>query len=105
MGHIYAYPATKCNSIFFDNFEIKMPTILLIAGWRLYFWSNEKNEPMHIHAEKGEMECKFWLDPDNFEITIALEYNLTVQAKREIKKIIYEHIDYIVSEWNKYFNI
>ena len=105
MGHIYAYPATKCNSIFFDNFEIKMPTILLIAGWRLCFWSNEKNEPMHIHAEKGEMECKFWLDPDNFEITIALEYNLTVQAKREIKKIIYEHFDYIVSEWNKYFNI
>ena len=105
MGHIYAYPATKCNSIFFDNFEIKMPTILLIAGWRLYFWSNEKYEPMHIHAEKGEMECKFWLDPDNFEITIALEYNLTVQAKREIKKIIYEHFDYIVSEWNKYFNI
>ena len=105
MGHIYAYPATKCNSIFFDNFEIKMPTILHIAGWRLYFWSNEKNEPMHIHAEKGEMECKFWLDPDNFEITIALEYNLTVQAKREIKKIIYEHFDYIVSEWNKYFNI
>lgn len=25
------------------------------------------------------------------------------QAKREIKKIIYEHFDYIVSEWNKYF--
>ncbi|MEK7719053.1 MAG: DUF4160 domain-containing protein [Bacteroidota bacterium] len=39
-----------------------MPTILLIAGWRLYFWANENNEPIHIHAEKGDMECKFWLD-------------------------------------------
>ncbi|MDP2334947.1 MAG: DUF4160 domain-containing protein [Bacteroidota bacterium] len=43
-----------------------MPTILLIAGWRLYFWANESNEPMHIHAEKGDMECKFWLDFDNY---------------------------------------
>jgi hypothetical protein len=50
------------------------------------------------------MECKFWLDSDNFEITIALEYNLTPQSKREIKRIIYEHFDYIVSEWNKFFN-
>jgi len=80
-----------------------MPTVLLMAGWRLYFWSNENNEPIHIHAEKGEKECKFWLDVDSFEIKIAYEYGLTPQARREIKKIIYLHFDYIVSEWNKYF--
>ena len=33
----------------------------------------------------------------------ALEYNLTPQAGREIKKIIYEHFDYIFNEWNIYF--
>jgi hypothetical protein len=37
------------------------------------------------------------------KITAALDYNLTPQAKREFKKIIYEHFDYIVSEWNRYF--
>ena len=61
-----------------------MPTILLIAGWRLYFWANESN----VHAEKGDMECKFWIDIENYEISSALEYNLSPQAKREIKKII-----------------
>lgn len=80
-----------------------MPTILLIKGWRLYFWANESNEPIHIHAEKGEMECKFWLDEDNFDIKPALEYNLTTQARREIKKIIYEHFEYITSEWYRFF--
>jgi hypothetical protein len=60
-------------------------------------------EIVFIHAEKGEMECKYWLDVENFEIRAALEYNLTPQAKREIKRIIYEHFDYIVSEWNVYF--
>ena len=49
------------------------------------------------------MECKFWLDVDNFEIQVALEYNITPQARREIKKIIYEHFDYIVAEWNRFF--
>lgn len=39
----------------------------------------------------------------NLRFTVALEYNLTPQAKREIRKIVYEHFDYIVAEWNKYF--
>lgn len=29
-----------------------MPTILLIAGWRIYFWANENTEPIDVHAEK-----------------------------------------------------
>lgn len=49
------------------------------------------------------MECKFWLDEENFNINLALEYNLTPQARREIKKIIYEHFDYIISEWYRFF--
>jgi hypothetical protein len=36
-----------------------MPTILLVRGWRLFFSSNEGNEPMHVHARKGGAECKF----------------------------------------------
>lgn len=36
-----------------------MPTILQILGWRFFFYSNEGNEPIHIHAEKAEMECKY----------------------------------------------
>jgi len=31
-----------------------MPTILLIMGWRFFFYSNERNEPIHIHARKAE---------------------------------------------------
>jgi hypothetical protein len=80
-----------------------MPTILVIAGWRIFFYSNEGQEPIHVHAEKAEMEIKLWIDTENFEITEAFAFNVTPQAKREIKKIIYEHFDYIISEWNRYF--
>ena len=35
-----------------------MPTILLILGWRLYFWANENNEPIHVHGKHGGLESK-----------------------------------------------
>jgi hypothetical protein len=80
-----------------------MPTILLILGWRIFFYSNEGNEPLHVHAHKGDMECKFWLNVETFEIEEAFSYNLNPSSKREIRKIIFEHFDYIVSEWNNHF--
>ncbi len=45
-----------------------MPTILYVQGWRFHFYSNEGNEPMHVHAVKGDAECKYWLHPDRFDI-------------------------------------
>jgi hypothetical protein len=81
-----------------------MPTVLLILGWRLYFFSNEGKEPIHIHAEKGDKECKYWLKVDEFEIAEAYSYNLSPADKKEIRKIIYEHFDLIVTEWNEHFN-
>ncbi|MBM3171738.1 MAG: DUF4160 domain-containing protein [Bacteroidetes bacterium] len=81
-----------------------MPTVLYIFGWRFFFYSNESSEPIHIHAEKGDMECKYWLLVDELEIKEAFSYNLTPAAKREAKKIIYQHFDDIVLAWNEYFN-
>ena len=80
-----------------------MPTVLYIFGWRLFFYSNEGTEPVHIHAEKADMECKFWLLVDEVEIKEAFAFNMTPASTREIKKIIYQHFDLIVDSWNKYF--
>ena len=40
-----------------------MPTILRWRGYRFYFFSNERNEPPHIHVDKGGRSAKFWLAP------------------------------------------
>jgi hypothetical protein len=80
-----------------------MPTVLLISGWRLFFYSNEGHEPVHIHAEKAEIECKFWLDRDTFEINEAFGYGLTSAARREIRKIIFQHFEYLVDEWDLFY--
>ena len=81
-----------------------MPTVLLILGWRFYFFSNENNEPIHIHVSKAEMEGKFWLEESTFEIIESFAYNMSPKDKREIRKIIFEHFDYIIEQWKQFQN-
>jgi hypothetical protein len=78
-----------------------MPTILLVMGWRFFFYSNEKNEPIHIHCRKAEKECKYWLDTKNFALQEAYSYSMNNKDKREVKKMIFEYFEFIEQEWNK----
>ena len=79
-----------------------MPTILLIRGWRFFFYANEGNEPIHIHCRKGEKECKYWLDTENFDLVVAFNYGMTGRDTREVKKIIFEYFEFIEREWKKF---
>jgi hypothetical protein len=80
-----------------------MPTILFVLGWRFFFYSNEGNEPIHVHARKGETECKYWLRPEFYEIEEAWSHNLTPRLRREVRKIIFDHFDLIAGEWHNVF--
>ncbi len=79
-----------------------MPTILLKDGWRLFFYANERNEPPHIHAQKGDMDCKFWLKPDEFEIEEVYFFNASQAGRRQIRKIIFENYEYIIGEYERF---
>ena len=79
-----------------------MPTILVIFGWRLFFYANEGNEPMHVHCRKGDMECKYWLNSETYELEEAFSFNLSSKDRREIRKIIFEHFDYIEEQWDEF---
>ena len=80
-----------------------MPTILLVRGWRVFFYSNEGNEPVHVHARKGDAECKIWLAGDTYDIEEAWSHNITLQLRREIRRIVFDHFDLIVQEWEQHF--
>lgn len=79
-----------------------MPTILLVLGWRVFFYANERNEPIHVHCRKGDKECKYWLDVKNFDLRESYVYGMSVKDIREIKKILFEHFEYIENEWKKF---
>jgi len=79
-----------------------MPTVLMLFGWRFFFYANEGNEPVHIHCQKAEAEAKYWLDVDSFEVIEAHSYNMSPADKRRVRRIVFEHFDYIVGEWQKF---
>ena len=68
----------------------------------VFFYANERNEPIHVHCRKGSSEAKHWLDVDAFEAIEAHAYNMSPADKRTVRRIIFEHFDYIVSEWRKF---
>lgn len=79
-----------------------MPTVLIMLGWRFFFYANEGNEPIHIHCRKADAEAKYWLDVEGFDVIEAHAYNMSQRDGRTVRRIIFDHFDYIVSEWNSF---
>ena len=76
-----------------------MPTVLRSGPYRLYFYSHEPNELSHVHVDRDEQTCKFWLNP------IALVSNLGFSAKelRHIENLVINNQQRRLEAWNEYF--
>jgi hypothetical protein len=48
------------------------------------------------------MESKYWLNREKFDLDEAFEYNMSPKDKRQIRKIIYEHFEYIEQQWDEF---
>jgi hypothetical protein len=75
-----------------------MPTVLRVRRFRFHFYSDERNEPPHIHVRASEGECKFWLDP----IALAKNRGFAPHVLREIERIIYEYREFLFEKYNEY---
>ena len=84
-----------------------MPKALLdFLGYSFFFWSNENEEPPHVHVCKGRPTAnatKFWITKGG----IRLEHNKSQIPKNEMKKIaryILENRADILEAWFDYFS-
>ena len=68
----------------------------------LFLYANEGNEPIPVHCRKRDMECKYWRGDENFDIQEAYPYAMPPGGKKQIRKIIFEHFDYIRDQWKKF---
>lgn len=75
-----------------------MPTILRIGNFRFHFYSDEGNEPPHIHVSTPDGECKFWLD----SISLAKNINVKPHQVKDIEKLVYEHKEFLISKYNEF---
>ncbi|MBS1680335.1 MAG: DUF4160 domain-containing protein [Bacteroidetes bacterium] len=77
-----------------------MPTVLLVNGYRFFFYMNELL-PVHIHVSKGGSHAKFNLIP---EIELVLNRGFKVKELKEVVTLIIEHYDFLIKKWNETFN-
>lgn len=75
-----------------------MPTVLKIFGYRFHFYSNEGNEPPHIHCRKENSECKFWLNA----VLLAENKGFRNHEIREIEKLVSEYREQFLEAYNEF---
>lgn len=78
-----------------------MPTSLRIGPYRFYFYSQDCDEPRHMHVDRDSASAKFWLDP---EPTLAVNYGFNRRELRDIERIIREHLEELRHAWDTFCN-
>lgn len=76
-----------------------MPTVLKIGSFRFFFFSNEGNEPIHIHVESDDNYAKFWLEP----IQLAKSAGYSAKELNEIRKLITKNANIFKEKWYEHF--
>ena len=86
---------------------LELPSLFDFMGYKIYFWANENNEPIHIHVCKGrqtENATKFWIGRD----TIELVHNKSEIPQSDLKKIqkyLWANRDMIIAKWYNFFGM
>jgi hypothetical protein len=76
-----------------------MPTIRNIDGpYRLFFYSFDCNEPLHVHVQREKMTCKFWVDP----ISLARNRGFSAQELNRIRRLTMRHQEEIMEAWHEH---
>lgn len=76
-----------------------MSTVLRVGPFRFHFYSDEGNEPAHVHVRRDDCECKYWLEP----ITLAINKGISPHDHRDIERIVFEHQRHLLEKYHEFF--
>jgi hypothetical protein len=76
-----------------------MPTVLILRGFRFFFVSLDRSEPVHIHVEKDEAYAKFWLKP----IRLAKSKGFSATELGRVRGMIEKHHGLFERRWHEFF--
>ena len=73
-----------------------MPTIKNLSNkYRFFFYSFDCNEPEHVHIQKENRICKFWLNP----VSLCKNNGFSPKELNEIRKVIQDYQILIMEAW------
>ena len=76
-----------------------MPTVLRVGSYRLFFYSGDRDEPVHVHVEREQNVAKFWLAP----VRMQTSGGFNASELRRIQRIVEENEISLIEAWNEYF--
>jgi hypothetical protein len=76
-----------------------LPTVFRAGPYRFFFYSADRDEPRHVHVERGGSEAKFWLDPVRLEKSRGFGRT----EIRRIESLVAENVTILLRAWYEYF--
>jgi hypothetical protein len=67
--------------------------------YRAFFYSNEGDEPAHIHVRSGDKEVKIWLH----DVTVAINAGFPAREINDIIRHLKQSRDQLMSAWDEHF--
>lgn len=74
-----------------------VPAVHREAGFVFYFYSEEGNEPPHVHVDKGDGTAKFWRDP----VRLVWAEGLKVSELGKALRIAEREQGKLLAKWNE----
>lgn len=85
-----------------------MPNLFTILGYKVYFWSNENSEPIHVHISKGRptpASTKIWLTKNGGCIVAINSDHIPEKDLNQLMEIIEAQFLMICIAWKKHFHV
>ena len=76
-----------------------MPTILRSDGYRFFFYSSDRAEPMHVHVEQAGRTAKIWLRP----IRLGSSHGFSRSDLNKLVSIVTANQALLLESWNEFF--
>ena len=73
--------------------------MLILRGFRFFFVSLDRGEPLHIHVERDDAYAKFWLKP----VRLAKSKGFSASELGKIRSIVDRHLGLFERRWHEFF--
>ena len=85
-----------------------MPSIFKIGSYVVFFWSNEQNEPIHVHISEGKPHpnaTKIWLTKSGGCFIAHNKSKIPADVLNKALEVISAHYFMLCRAWKEFFNM
>ena len=83
-----------------------MPKILEMGRYVIYFWSNENDEPLHIHIgikRPHANDAKMWVLRNGDTVLVHNKNDIPKKDLKKTQEVIKDNVFLIITEWKNRF--